>query len=238
MDLRGLYKFTLVDYPGRIACIIFTGGCNFRCPYCHNAALVLDPGSQPRVTEAEFFNFLASRQGRLEGVVISGGEPTIHADLPEFCAKIKAMGFLLKLDTNSTNPEMVYQIHREVGIDALGLDFKAPAARYAELTGSKDTDIADKVLNIIAFALKEGIEADIRTTVHKRLLSPADLQAMADALASLGAPTWTLQQFNPVEVIDDYLPEVETYSDAELVALARKLGSNVRVRGLNGRIIN
>lgn len=237
MDLRGLYKFTLVDYPGRIACIVFTGGCNFRCPYCHNAALVLDPRSQPRVTETEFFHFLEHRTKLLDGVVISGGEPTLQPDLPEFCRKIKALGFKFKLDTNSSHPEMVFNIHRETGIDALGIDFKAPFGRYSELTGCEDPGLAGKVRGVIEFALASGISADVRTTVHRDLLSEADLQAMHRELKELGVPFWTLQQFNPVEVIDDELPSRPTYTDNELVAIATRLGDDVRVRNLKGRII-
>lgn len=237
MDLRGLYKFTLVDYPGHIACIVFTGGCNFRCPYCHNAALVLDPGSQPRVTETEFFNFLSSRHGLLEGVVISGGEPTIHADLPEFCRRIREAGYLLKLDTNSSNPEMVYNIHRNIGLNALGVDFKAPSGRYSELTGNSSCDLGRNVHEIIRFAQLEKIDIDIRTTVHKSLLSFRDLELMHAELERLGSPEWTLQQFNPVEVIDDDLPGIATYEDAELISMARKLGPEVRVRGLTGRYL-
>ena len=237
MDLRGLYKFTLVDYPGHIACIVFTGGCNFRCPYCHNAALVLDPRSQPRVTETEFFNFLKSRKGLLEGVVVSGGEPTIQPDLADFCRRIREEGYLLKLDTNSSNPEVVYKIHRDCGINALGVDFKAPSRRYSELVGNPSPDLGRNVHEMIRFGQLENIELDIRTTVHKSLLSFSDLEEMHAELAVLGSPVWTLQQFNPVEVIEEALPGIATYEDSDLIGMARKLGPEVRVRGLTGRFM-
>ncbi|MDD4817768.1 MAG: anaerobic ribonucleoside-triphosphate reductase activating protein [Victivallaceae bacterium] len=237
MDLRGFYKFTLVDYPGKIACIVFTAGCNFRCPYCHNAALVLDPHSQPRVTEAEVFNFLSTRTKLLDGVVISGGEPTLQGDLIDFCRKINAMGFKFKLDTNSSHPDVVFKLHREVGIDALGIDFKAPADRYNDLVNCDQPDLAANVFKVVRFALDNGIDADVRTTVHRRLLSIGDLEKMYSELCAAGTAHWTLQQFNPVEVIDDDLPGEATYSDGELIAIARKLGPDVRVRSLTGRII-
>ncbi|MGE4300906.1 MAG: anaerobic ribonucleoside-triphosphate reductase activating protein [Victivallaceae bacterium] len=237
MDLRGLYKFTLVDYPGKIACIVFTAGCNFRCPFCHNAALVIDPHSQPRVTETEFFNFLTSRKSLLDGVVISGGEPTLQPDLPAFCKRIRELGFKFKLDTNSSNPEVIFNIHRETGIDALGIDFKAPAAKYNFLVGNNDPELPEKVKKIIRFAMDNGIEMDVRTTVHRTLLSPDDLKAMYGELKELNVQQWTLQQFNPVEVIDDALPAIETYSDHDLVVIAHELGPEVRVRNLKGRVI-
>ncbi len=237
MNLRGFYKFSLVDYPGKIACIVFTGGCNFRCPYCHNAALVLDPLSQPPITEKEVLNFLAKRQGLLEGIVISGGEPTLQPGLKEFCQQIKALDFKIKLDTNSSNPEVVKELYHNGLIDALGLDVKAPSTQYAEAVNAADPKIADKVFEVIKFALAQKIPADIRTTVHKSLLSEADLQTMYSELRTLGVTEWTLQQYNPVEVIQPELSGIPTYSDAELVKVAEKLGAEVRVHGTTGRVL-
>lgn len=237
MNIRGFYKFSLVDYPGRIACIVFTGGCNFRCPYCHNAALVVDPKSQPKVMEQEIFNFLEKRKGLLEGIVISGGEPTLQPDLLEFCGKVRELGYLIKLDTNSTNPEVVKAIHSQYCIDSLGLDVKAPWAKYGEVTSCADPQIAEKVQELIRYALAENMGADIRTTVHKSLLSEADIRQMYQELQALGVPLWTLQQYNPVEVIDDTLSEQPTYGDSELVEIAKSLGKGVAVRGTTGRVL-
>ncbi len=237
MDLRGLTRFSLVDYPGRIGCIAFAGGCNLRCPFCHNPCLVFDPGSQPRVTEKEFFNFLASRRGKLEGVVISGGEPLLQPELGEFIARIRNEGFLVKLDTNGTLPERLAAILSGPGVDALGIDYKAPRARYGVLTGTGQDGLGEKVGESLRLALAAGVELDVRTTVHRALLGEDDLGAMLRELAEAGVRNWMLQQFNPVEVIDDELPGVATWSDAELVRLAKSLGGGVRVRGLHGRVI-
>lgn len=238
MDLRGLDKFSLVDYPGKISCIVFTGGCNLRCPFCHNPCLVFDPTSQPRVTEKEFFGFLAQRKGLLEGVVITGGEPMLHKDLTDFIRRIRESGYLVKLDSNGTFPAELEQLLDSVGVDAMGIDYKAPAARYAAMTGrSEDETIAQRVQRSIRAALAHQLDLDVRTTVHKRLLSADDLRQMYGELGELGVKLWTLQQFNPVEVIDDDLPSEATYSDHELVQIARSLGGNVRVRGLSGRVI-
>lgn len=237
MDLRGFNKFTLVDYPGRIGCIVFTGGCNLRCPFCHNPCLVFDPTSQPRVTEKEFFGFLDHRRGLIEGVVISGGEPMLHEDIGEFVRNIRSRDYLAKVDTNGTFPDRVERLLQSVGVDAMGIDYKAPAARYAQLTGTGDETVAERVQKSIRLALEAGIDLDIRTTVHKRLLSEEDLATMHRELTSLGVRQWMLQQYNPVEVIDDDLSKQPTYSDRELVQIARRLGPDVKVRGLHGRIV-
>ena len=241
MDLRGFAKFSLVDYPGRISSIVFAGGCNLRCPFCHNPCLVLDPASQPRVTEREFFKFLDSRKGLLEGVVVSGGEPTLQKDLPEFLSGIKQRGFLVKLDTNGTRPEVLEALLGDRLIDALGIDYKLPAARYAEVAADPERgqEFAAKVAASIKLAFSSGIEPDIRTTVHRAMLAPEDLAAMWKELAALGVKRWYLQQFNPVEVLADGLEKLETYADSELARIAHSLdaGGAVRVRGLHGREI-
>ncbi len=238
MNLRGFDKFTLVDYPGKIGCIVFSGGCNLRCPFCHNPCLVFDPASQPRVTDKEFFSFLNTRRGLVEGVVISGGEPMLNDDLADFCGRIRQLGFLVKVDTNGTFPDRVERLIEAGAVDSFGIDYKAPAARYAELAGRPDdVGIADRVRHSIVLAKTAELELDVRTTVHRALLSEEDLATMRRELAGIGVDHWMLQQFNPVEVIDDDLPEKETYSDRELVLIAGALGPGVRVRGLHGRII-
>ena len=241
MDLRGFAKFSLVDYPGRISSIVFAGGCNLRCPFCHNPCLVLDPTSQPRVTEREFFKFLAARKGLLEGVVVSGGEPTLQKDLPAFLGGIKERGFLVKLDTNGTRPEVLEALLGKHLIDDLGIDYKVPAARYTEVAAdpAQGQEFAAKVAASIKLALASGIVPDIRTTVHRAMLAPEDLKTMWCELAALGVKRWYLQQFNPVEVLADGLEKLETYADSELARIAHSLdaGGGVRVRGLHGREI-
>ena len=237
MDFRGLVKFTLVDYPGKIGCIVFSGGCNLRCPFCHNPCLVLDPASQPRVTEKEFFHFLERRKGLLEGVVFSGGEPLLQPDAPEMIGKVRAMGYAVKIDTNGTLPDRVRTVLDTCGADAFGIDCKAPKAMYQAMTGSSDPDVAEKVYKSIKMALDSGAEVDIRTTVHRALLDEKALETIYKELTAAGVKTWTLQQYNPVEVIDDELSSKPTFTDADLVHIAHRLGPGVRVRGLSGRIV-
>lgn len=234
MNIRGIKKFSLVDFPGKIACIIFVGNCNFRCSYCHNAVLVFDPESQPLITEEEVLNFLRLRQGKLDGVVISGGEPSLREGLPEFVAKISRLGFAVKIDTNGSNPDLIMEIHRAGHLDNLGVDYKAPVQFYPEISGCAMPGMAERVHRLLQYSVEHKITVDVRTTVHKALLSLDRLQAMRRELDNLGIGTWTLQQFHPTEVIDDDLLAQETYSDRELFDLARELGSQTRVRGLKG----
>lgn len=237
MNIRGMVRFTLVDFPGKMACVVFVGDCNFRCGYCHNPCLVFDPESQPLISEDEFFTFLAKRQGKLDGVVVSGGEPILRKALLSFIRKIKDMGFLVKLDTNGSIPEQVIKIHEEVGLDALGVDYKAPLNKYNEISQCPVPELGEKTLKVIKFAVDKNIFIDVRTTVHKALLSKNDLSRMREELSSTGLKTWTLQQFNPVEIIDDSLLEKETYSDRGLLDIANSLEST-NVRGLTGIILN
>ena len=237
MNIRGMVRFTLVDFPGKMACVVFVGDCNFRCGYCHNPCLVFDPESQPLISEDEFLAFLAKRQGKLDGVVVSGGEPILRKALLSFIRKIKDMGFLVKLDTNGSIPEQVIKIHEEVGLDALGVDYKAPLDKYNKISQCPVPELGEKTLKVIRFAVDKEIFIDVRTTVHKALLSKNDLAKMREELSSTGLKTWTLQQFNPVEIIDDTLLEKETYSDRELLEIADNL-EDTKVRGLTGIILN
>ncbi|HBC88049.1 MAG TPA: anaerobic ribonucleoside-triphosphate reductase activating protein [Lentisphaeria bacterium] len=237
MDIRGLTKFSLIDFPGKITCILYVGGCNFRCPYCHNPHLVIDPESQPRLSDSFIFNFLEKRRGKIEGVVISGGEPSMYSALTGFTERIKSLGYFIKLDTNGSNPEVIISIHKNKCLDALGLDYKSIAADYMNLTKSCLEDIADRVQRTILYAIENKIILDVRTTVHKKFHSPEILGRMREELNSLGVTAWTLQQFHAAEVIDDNLSSEPTYSDAELIELARGMGNHTRVRGLKGSFI-
>jgi len=240
MDIRGIQKFTLVDYPGKLAAVFFCGGCNFRCPYCHNPCLVLDPTSQPPIPLPEIEGFLSRRHGKLDGVVFSGGEPTLQRDLPEVAKRVRALGFSVKIDTNGSHPDMIEELWEAGAVDALGVDFKAPTVRYDELSGCDADDLTDRVLRTLRFALEHGIELDIRTTVHRTLLSEDDLAQMHGELREIGADRWTLQQFHVVDMIDDELAKQPTYGDQELLRIAARLegagpgGPEVKVRGLTG----
>lgn len=238
MNIRGLVKFSLVDCPGRICCIIFLGHCNFRCPFCHNPHLAVAPETQPKITERKVMNFLDSRQGKLDSVVVSGGEPTMNPKLPDFLGKIRALGYFIKVDTNGSNTEMISRCRGEGNLDALGIDYKAPIAQYPRVSGTAASkNHVQKVRESISFAIGEKMELEVRTTVHRELLSEEDLAAMRSELDDIGVIKWTLQQFHLTETIDSSLKDKATYSDSELIKIARQLG-NTRVRGTTGIYID
>ena len=230
MNIRGIQKLTLVDFPGKVAAIFFTGSCNFRCPYCHNPCLVLDPESQPEFSREEFIEFLDKRRGRLEGVVFSGGEPTLQADLPEYAALAADRGYAVKVDTNGSNPEMIEKLYRNGTLSMLGVDFKAQFSRYNIVAGCKDPGLAAKVRRTITFAIANDIPLDVRTTVHKALLDVDDLKEMAKELEELGVKKWMLQQFRGEDILDTELAELPTFTDSELRAAAANICSFAMVR--------
>ena len=158
MQLHGLNKLTLLDFPGHLACTVFTGTCNFRCPYCHNAPLVLAPNSCPSISEEEFFNFLSSRKGKLDGVCITGGEPTLQADLPEFIAKIRNLGFLVKLDTNGYRPEVLKELLDARLLDMVAMDIKNSRDFYAVTVGQNEAFFElERIEKSISLLLLSGI---------------------------------------------------------------------------------
>ncbi len=232
MAINGIQKFSFVDYPGKLCCIVFFGGCNFRCPFCHNPALVFDPASQGEMPQEELLAFLKTRVGKLDGVVFSGGEPSLQPELPELAAAVKELGFCVKLDTNGTRPAVIKSLYESGKLDALGIDYKAPAALYGKLAGiSNGTEAVSAVRESISYAVEKGIDLDVRTTVHRELLSEEDLGVMYRELMELGVKKWTLQQFHNVDLIDTGLGEKETYSDSELRRIAASLGPEVALRG-------
>lgn len=179
MRLSGLQRLTLLDYPGHLACTVFTGGCNLRCPFCHNASLVLSMGKE--ISEGEFFDFLESRVSRLDGVCISGGEPTLQADIFDFARKIKALGFLVKLDTNGTRPEVISALIREGLLDYIAMDIKNSPAKYAETAGVEAIDHS-QILKSIKIISESGISHEFRTTVTQELHSEADIREICKIL--------------------------------------------------------
>lgn len=186
MQLHGLSKLTLLDYPGHLACTVFTGACNFRCPFCHNAPLVLAPDSCPPVSEEDFFEFLASRKGKLDGVCITGGEPTLQPELPEFIKKIKELGFLVKLDTNGYRPEILKALLQQNLLDMAAMDIKNSKELYA-LTCGLENDFFDiyRIEESISLLLTSGIPHEFRTTVVKELHDAKAMKHLGLWLAGL-----------------------------------------------------
>ncbi len=173
MVIHGLQKLTLLDYPGHTACTVFTGRCNWRCPFCHNASLVLRPEEQPVIDQEEFFAFLKKRRGLLDGVAVTGGEPTLNRDLPDFLRRVKEQGFETKLDTNGTNPAMLREILSAGLADYVAMDIKAGRDNYPAVTGTVRPGLA-AVEESVELLKTCGVEHEFRTTVVRELHSEAD----------------------------------------------------------------
>ena len=196
MRISGLQKMTLLDYPGKIACTVFLSGCNFRCPFCHNGEL-LDAGAEILMEEAELLTFLSKRKGLLDAVCISGGEPTLQAGLPDLLRKIKELGYLTKLDTNCSRPEVLKELVGAGLLDYVAMDIKNCPARYEETAGAAVR--LEKIEQSIRFLLEDHVDYEFRTTVVEQLHDEASVAAMGQWVQSLGggakAKRWFVQPF-------------------------------------------
>lgn len=192
MNISAIQKTTLLDYPGRIACTVFLPGCNLRCPFCHNAGLVLPEQIQaPRVSQEDFLSFLDRRKGKLDGVCITGGEPTLYDDLPELMEEIHHRGFLVKLDTNGTNPQMLQRVIEEGLADYVAMDIKNSPPRYKETCGG--VDMLARIQESAAILLSQAADYEFRTTVFHPLHTPDAMREIGQWL--LGAKRYYLQCF-------------------------------------------
>ncbi len=231
MQLKGLQKTTLLDYPGKIAAVVFVAGCNFRCPFCHNSDLVLRPETLPNISEEEILKFLGSRVGKLAGLVITGGEPTLQPGLPEFIKKVKDLGFLVKLDTNGTNPGTVESLIKDGLIDYVAMDYKGPLQKYYKYIG-KTQNYELLVKKTIEILSKSGIDFELRTTVVPTLHNTEDLTTMAKEIPV--TVRWYLQPFRPVNCLDPEFKKIKPYSPSVLKRLfieAKKYHKNLELRG-------
>lgn len=215
MKIGGLQKLSLVDYPRHTAVAMFTIGCNMRCGYCHNPELVLPERYADAIPEEDILLFLESRVGRVEGVVISGGEPTMHGDLPDFIRRVKKLGFLVKLDTNGTNPAMVRELFSEHLLDFVAMDIKASMTRYQEVV-ARPVDI-DAIQETIQLIKTSGVDHEFRTTLVKSQVSPEDLDEIGKLVK--GSPRFALQRFRPGLTLSPQFARETTYSDEELAIL-------------------
>lgn len=221
MRIGGLQKCSLIDYPGKVSAIIFTIGCNFRCPYCHNPELVDETAEE--LSEESIFAFLEKRRGLLDGVTITGGEPTLHSDLIPFIKKIKGLGFLVKLDTNGTRPDVVEQVQREKLVDYIAMDIKSPLAKYAD-TVARPVDIAN-IEKSISLLIGGITDYEFRTTVVKTFLSREDLERMGEEIR--GAKRYYLQKFVPTKTLNPAFIKKTTYSDAEFEEMRTMMSTYV-----------
>ncbi len=197
MLIGGLLKFSMIDYPGKIAAIVFTQGCNLRCKYCHNPELIAPVNNNGTLLkEEDVLNFFEKRKGALEGVVITGGEPTLQTDLAEFAAKLKAMGFFVKLDTNGTNPEVVKNLIEKKLVDFIAMDIKATFDKYEAVCGVL---VASKtILQTMQYIEESGLPYQYRTTYYKVVLNDQDIEK----IKQLAPQNFRLQECLPVKQKD------------------------------------
>ncbi|MBI4779078.1 anaerobic ribonucleoside-triphosphate reductase activating protein [Candidatus Falkowbacteria bacterium] len=231
MLIGGLQKFSLLDYPEKISAIVFTQGCNYRCQFCYNPMLVwpIKVGKSkyaqateqqrvhPKIKEDDLFVFLRSRAGKLDAVVITGGEPCLQKDLLEFIKKIKKLGFLVKLDTNGSYPETLVRLIKEKLVDYFAMDLKAPADKYEEITGTKaDFNNIKKSVKII---MQSGLPYEFRTTVAPGLLNKDDISEMGKIIK--GAAKWYLQKFkSDIDLVECGLEKRVPYNSRQMQEMA------------------
>ncbi len=230
MQIIGLQKLTLIDYPGKVAATVFLLGCNFRCPYCHNPELVSSSENpeQVPIKESDFFKFLKERIGFLDGVCITGGEPTINSDLPKFIQKIKKIGFLVKLDTNGSNPEMLENLVRDNLVDFIAMDVKTSILKYEKVypvksreAGSRQGGIFNGVKKSIDIIRNSNKDYEFRTTVVPSVVEEKDIQEIAEWLK--GSKKIALQQFRPEKVLEPSFQNIKPYSLQELEKMVKIL---------------
>lgn len=236
MLIAGLNKTTLLDYPGRVAATVFTGGCNFRCPFCHNGDLVLRPSVQNAYSEEEVLSFLRKRKNVLKGICITGGEPTLQADLADFISKIKEIGYEIKLDTNGFRPDVLKMLLKDKLIDYVAMDIKNCKGKYALTTGCAELSV-EKIEESVALLMTAGIPYEFRTTVVKELHTPEDMLQIGEWIA--GCPKYFLQQYvenekeiKKLQTMQEY-KEFHSYTREELEEIVGQLR---RLPGMNGEI--
>ncbi len=229
MDFFGMEKLSLVDYDGKVAATVFTGGCNFRCGFCHNSPLVVGVNKLTTIPEEEILSYLDKRKGLLEGLCISGGEPTLNKDLPLFCEKVKALGYSVKLDTNGTNPELVKFLHKEKLCDYFAMDIKNDKENYAEIIGFSSFD-TKKVEETVEFFLSGEVDYEFRTTLISEFHHKENIINIGKWLK--GANKYFLQKFKDSEsCIQSHLSAVEDKIALTFVEILKEYIPSTHLRG-------
>ena len=218
MYLAGLQKLTLLDFPGKVACTVFTAGCNFRCGFCHNASLVLRPGQAAPMSMEEFFAFLQKRRGILDGVCVTGGEPLLHEDLPALLAGIRELGFAVKLDTNGSDPQRLEWILTQHLVDYVAMDLKNCADRYGETIGLPGFDVTP-IRRSVELLMNGDTPYEFRTTIVKKLHDLPEIREMGRWIQ--GANAWFLQNFvDSGDTIKGGLSAVSTEMMSQMCAVS------------------
>ena len=229
MKIAGMQKLSLVDYPEKMCCTLFTSGCNFRCPFCHNAGLVVRP-AEDIIEQNEVFDYLTKRKGMLQAVTISGGEPTLQKGLKEFVQQVKQLGYLVKLDTNGTNPTLLIDLVESGLVDYVAMDIKNSKQKYALTCGLDNMDLS-AVEQSINFLMSGKVPFEFRTTVVKDFHNAEDFEDIANWLGN--PPKYFLQQFvNSGDLVQDGLHGYDATEMQQLLSHVQKFMPNAKLRGV------
>jgi pyruvate formate lyase activating enzyme len=223
MKIGGLQRLSLIDFPGKLAAVVFTVGCNFRCPFCHNGELVR--GTVDLLSEQSVFDFLETRAKVLDGVVVSGGEPTLQRDLRSFIEKIRALGFAVKLDTNGTHPEMLAELMENRLLDFVAMDIKHIWSRY-NLVAKISSFTIEKIQRSVALLLGGAVDYEFRTTVIRGFHDPRDIVAMAGQIR--GAKRYVVQEFIPAKTLEEGFSRELPFEKRSIEALIPEISANVQ----------
>jgi len=228
VEIGGIQKLTLIDYPGHLAATVFLFSCNFRCPFCYSSELVLPEKmkEQPRISRDVFLKFLKEKKGLLEGIVICGGEPTVNDDLPEFIEEIKKEGYLVKLDTNGSNPEMLENLIKEKLIDYVAMDIKASKENYYKANGwpkEKNLELTEKIEKSIKILKECGIGYEFRSTIVPTIHDEKEILEMAKWIGP--AKKYYLQGFRPEKTINPDFEKIKPFPEEWLIEVKEKINS-------------
>lgn len=230
MRIDGLQKMTLLDFPGKVACTVFTGGCNFRCPFCHNALLVTELPENPDYTVDEILAFLKKRSGLLDGVAITGGEPLINPDIGDFIRSIRRLGYSVKLDTNGSYPDRLKSLVAEGLIDYVAMDIKNCREKYAETVGLKSLELS-RIEESVDFLKSGAVDYEFRTTVVKEFHTVEDIRSAAEWIK--GAKRYFLQNFvDSGNLIDSSMSGVDKSVMLEMKRAAADFVPKTEIRGI------
>lgn len=230
MKISGLQKLTLLDFPDRTACTVFLGGCNFRCPFCHNSSLVLGAGEGENIPEEEFFAFLKSRKSRLDGVAITGGEPLISDETEIFIEKIKSMGYAVKLDTNGAFPERLRRLIGKGLVDYVAMDIKNSPHKYAKTIGLPSAPLG-KIEESIRILMSGKVGFEFRTTLVNGFHTEDDIETIGKWIS--GAERWYLQAFKDSgELLSEGLCGFSRDEYLRFLDIARRFVPNAQLRGV------
>lgn len=228
MKINGFQKLTLLDFPGKVACILFTPGCNFRCPFCHNASLVTHIDNNAQIDEDTFFSFLEKRRRMLDGVCITGGEPLMQHGIKEFIKKIKEMGYAVKLDTNGTYPDKLEELIKDGLLDYVAMDIKNCKEKYGITSGVQNVPY-DNIVKSINILSKSGIDHEFRTTVADGLHTPEDIGKIAEMIK--GEKKYFIQNFTDSgDIIAPEMCSVSQEKLDEMLRFAKEYIPNAKIR--------